>query len=264
MATATKNRYSDDTAAEAPTAEENDGPSYKFLRFYSQKANVAVNVIATIGTKVKDGHPFLTEKVPTGETEDDGEGGTKPVYETKITDVKDAPFIVLQELQYWSAKPNEAPYDPIGNWLTKQSFKAKFKGTKVKGAYVAQILLLTDSGPVLALAEVIGTKAMFMDKAVKALAESKTKEFVKANPDLRKVPARFRQVGRFNIIPKTGKFGPWSYADAVYDAISSEQLAAVNAWLDSAEEEQDTFQELFDAKDKAVRDLADKTPPIGD
>lgn len=252
---------------EATTEAAEAGPSYKFLRFYSQKANFALDVVGVVGRDVQDGHPVLSERVPALDSMGDpllnSEG--KPRYETKITDVMKAPFILLNEKQYWAAKPSVAPYEPIGAWLTQQSFKATYKTVKVKEAFVAQVLLLTKDGPVLALAEVIGTKAPFAKGSIEADRESASKEFVKANPKLAKVHARLRQIGHFNIVPKTSPgFGPYSEAKATFEPIGAEDLATVQEWLsDSAcDAERATFEGLFNDKVKKITELAEKTPAL--
>lgn len=251
----------EDAATEAPET----GPSYKFLRFYSQKANFALDVVQAVGRDVQDGHPVLSERVPSLDAKGNPlMDGDKVVYETKITDVKKAPFVILEELQYWAAKPTTAPYDPVGAWLTPQDFGATYKSCKVKEAYVAQVLLLTKGGPVLALAEVNGTKSPFVSSSIEAQREAATKEFVKANPAVSKAHPRVRQVGRFNIVPKTGGFGPWSIAKANFDPISEGDLKAIDAWLsDSGKDaERATFAGLFAEKVKSVKALAEKTPAL--
>ena len=270
MTTATKNRYGGpNTDVDTSGGDGDIGPSYKFLKFYSQKAKIAIQAAMLVGGDIADGHPLISENVPA--LNEDGsikketkDGEEKTVYETKLTDVKSAPFVVLQEQQYWVAKPRTAPYEPFAAWTTKQDFKAKCKGEKVKEAFIAQVLLLTKDGPVMALADVNGTKARFLRENVAADVASEEKDFLKANPDCRKVPSRFRQIGRFNIIGKSGSNGPWSYAAGVFSPMTAEERETVMAWLgdESKEAERDTFQGLYDDKVAKMLKLAESSPTV--
>jgi len=256
-----KTRYSDSTTVNTSTQERTDSTGgLNYVTFYNQKANIAVKVISTLGPGVKDGHPLLTYSVPTGEVDSEG----KALKEKEVVDIKDAPFVILQEFQCWVAKAQVAPYEPLGCWLTRKDFNATYEGCKVKESFVAQILVLSDTGPILAIAEVVGTKARFVADSAKALVESKTKDFIKANPDSKNVFSRFRQVGTWNIIPKTGVFGPWSLAAATFDVATEEQVNTILAWLDDAsqEETRDAYQSVYDFKVNKLRELSESTPAI--
>lgn len=262
-------------APKADLTEETfeSGGRYEFLRFHHPNSSNAAYVIADCGPGTPLGCPIISTRVP--EIDSDGnpvliEGGDKdglPNLIPSITDVRKSPFFVLTVFQAWLAKPTTVPYDPTGAWLSRQAFDAVHEGNKVKEAFVAQVLVLTDEGPRLTLCEVIGPKAKWLKQFISATIEADTKDFMKANAalvkDTKGCPG-FRNVGNFVIKNKTGDFGPWCYVEGDYDTPTQEELDILMDFINDPETEaqRESMAGLYDEKVEKIRDLAASTPPL--
>lgn len=241
-----------------------EGPGYTFLRFHHPASANAAYVIKDLGPGIKLGTPLLASKVVVeGETDDKG----RPLLEPMHVDVSACKFFVLTGYQYWVAKPTTLPYDPVGAWTTRQDFKAKYKGCKVREAFVAQVLVLTADGPVIALAECLGPKAVWMKQACKAQRHADSKEFKKSNARLLKKTADcpgLRVTGRFVVKPKSGDFGPWCYVEGEYDPTSEQEWSEFQSWIGNRDYDavRAALGDLYSQKVEDVIALANTTPAL--
>lgn len=257
---------------------------WRFLRFFSKKANNALDVIMSgaIGKNPVEGHPYVTYtvKTPTGEKDSDG----KDVYEVEhqFVDVMNTPFVVLKEMPHWVTKPVGGMSGPDRCWLTAQPFKAKVGSQKVQRGYESVILFLPEDGslPFTASATVRGTKSDCVKDFLKSVdmttspgsykrIDKKTGEVSNAAKDLiselgdrmSRLPPRFRVVGRFNIIPKPGGRFSYGIARANVDGITEGEEAQLRDW-DASIEAQDyaaSIMKLYGEKCQELIDLAEKT-----
>ena len=251
-----------------------EGGGYEFLQFHHPNSSKSAYVIADCGPGTPLGCPIISSRVPAFDNDgnpilvdDGGDHDGQQALVPKITDVRKSPFFVLTVFQAWLAKPTTVPYEPTGAWLSRQEFGVTHEGNKVKEAFVAQVLVLTDGGPRLVLCEVIGPKGRWLKQFIGASLEADTKDFAKANPDLLKATKGcpgFRNVGRFVIKPKSGDFGPWCYVDGDYDVPSEADLNALYAFINSDETAavREATGGLYDEKVKKITDLAAKSPKL--
>ena len=252
---------------------ESGGSTYRFLRFYHPNASNAPYVISDLGPGVTLGTPLICQRLPeldkNGDPviETEGDYAGKPRLIPHHVNAKDCTFFLLRAFQSWQAKPTTVPYDPVGAWTTKQSFKAVYKGCKVKEAFLAQVLVLTADGPELAICEVIGPKGKWIRQGLSMIREVESKEFAKDNPDLFKATPGcplFRVTGSFVVKPKSGDFGPWCYVEGEYDTVSESDLNALQDWLEDSDfdAERKDMDALYEEKVANIVELAGKTPQL--
>lgn len=222
---------------------------WRFVRFYSQKANNAVDVVSTLGKQIREGHPYVA--------------GNETIHS-----VAGLRFAVLAEFPHWVALGED--YAPAAAWLEPQPFGSKWNGEKVKEGFVALLLFFPDTSEVpeelepafVALAEVRGTKAPFVKDYLKAVKKTTTPEGAKALGQVASaVPPRFRVLGQFDMVPKTtGKFS-YALAKCHTAPATVAQLEALSEWAgdEQAQADLESLRQLYDRKVDELKVLAAET-----
>lgn len=271
-----------DVTQDAP--ESTKFEPWKFLRFYSKKANNAIDVVVSgaIGKNPVEGHPYVTwsTKKPTGKKDSEG----NEVYEVEhhFEDVMTTPFVVLKEMPHWVTKPKGGTSGPDRCWLTAQPFKCSVGDQKVQRGYEAVVLFFPEDGsvPYAACATVRGTKSDFVKDFLRAVdmttdpgaykrIDKKSGDVTNAAKDLiadlgdrmSRFPPRFRVTGKFNIVPKSGSGFAYGIARGVIDGIDEDCAAQLTDWDASTEalEYTASIMQLHEEKCEEMRALAEKT-----
>lgn len=223
---------------------QEDGSSipFSFLRFFSSKANNAVDVKMALGKAIQEGHPYVATK---GEFED----------------VSRARYAVLEEFPYWIT--TDSTFVPNRAWLEPQPFGRKIGDDKVKEAMLSLVLFFPEEGDAfVALADCKTTKTAFVKDYLKAVERSTTPAGAKALGRVAAaVPPRFRVLGTLKMVPKTGSGFSYALAKGDTDVVTIRELEQLQEWAASVEGQAalESLKKLFDRKVEEIKELADAT-----
>lgn len=221
--------------------DEKPRGEFRFLRFYSKKANNAIDVVTSFGSGTQEGHPYLSSK-------------------DYLIDVAGAPFAIVAEFPHWiTTSPTD--FAPDRAWLDPQPWGKSVGDARVKEGFLALVLFFLEDGAVMALAEARGTKAPFVKDYLKAVDKSTTPEGAKALGHLASaVPPRFRVVGTLRMVAKSGKF-PYALAHADTRPIALKEIETLQRWAadEEAQADREALESLYEKKVDEIKDLAKAT-----
>jgi len=231
--------------------DDSEGSPFQFLRFYSSKANNAVEVKIALGKSIQEGHPYVSCK-------------------DSIIDVSKARFAVLAETPHWVT--TNASFAPDRAWLEPQPWgKTLGEGKaaqKVKESMACIVLVFPEDGECFtAMAECRTTKVPFVKDYLKGVDRTvapksdEDKALVKKLGSLMQIPPRFRQLVTLNMIPKTGGGFAYSLAKGIVEPISFGEIEKLSAWGADAEAqaEREVIEKLYERKVAEITEMAEKT-----
>lgn len=235
--------YQKNEVIEYHEEDTGDREPWAFLRFYSKKANNAIDVIQALGRDIVEGHPYVLR----------GE---------EIVSVAATPFVMVGEVfPYWLTI-DDGTFAPNRAWLDPQPFGKKVEGDKVRGGYMALLLFLPDDGDsFLGYADVRGTKSPFVRDFLKAVEDTTTPEGAKKLGQIvSAMPPLFRLCATFRMVQKSGKY-PYAEARATFRAVTTQQIEAIQGWSKSKEGQAqlEGHSKLLSMKVDEIKELAKDT-----
>lgn len=200
-------RYGD-----TPTDVVEEMPGFAYMGFYGPKKGAAQAITEGIGKgALVNGHPFICVN-------------------GDYIDAADTPFTVLDGLQYW-ARFQSGTYEMEAAWLEKPA--GNFRTQGIRQCFLGLLLHVPPGGePFATVSDLQGVKEPCGSEHVRAIEESQTAEFARANGDLvAKAPPAFRVFSTIVNKPSgpRAKF-PYVTAHAAPAPTTAEQWEALVRW----------------------------------
>lgn len=231
---------------EMTLAEEPALPPYAFLRFYSDRAKNAFDVIEALGRETPDAQPYVTM------------GG-------EIIGCQDARIVILNALHYWQTAKDTTgrDYSTEWAWLDRQDFGAKVGAEKVKESVIALCLVFhPEEGVFTALSEVKTTKVPWAKTIMREALKTEQDPTVAAKlGQVMNVAPKLRMPGKIRLKPKNN----YVLVDAACSEITRSEMEALADWQtdEEAREQYLAVERLYTKKVDEVKKIADATAKAG-